>query len=614
MAETYNTGGNTNAAPSLVGTTPTAAILNGNNVALKGGSGYANSGAAISPNNTTYSPTVVSSQGAIDRQPAINAKANSYTAPGAATTNPNIATTGSTANAGNQDYSNMSYADILKSSLSGLNGQSIDPAVQAELDLIGGQKRNQDAVTEASVQSIQNAYQSRYADTQQQQRASTAGLDQALNLGGSSRYAPISSSGILSSKERFDIQTLNELQTTENSEIAKLRQAQADKDYKSMSDQLAILDKVRSDKIAMAGKIAENMVSQNNANRQYNLSLSQFNETKFKDAAQLAQSSLEFRDAHDQFGNVIGTQTFDKTTGKPVSGIISNGVGGTSAGATQIPDVQLLPNGAPDPVTQEAFLKTIPQAFQQLVKNVANYQTNPSQLTSKTKTQIESWASQYDPTYDSKNYSTRQALQTNFATGKYSVNKTALNTAIGHMADLVGNFAKLSNGSVPGLNAVKNAYGSATGAGGITSASTNINAGVGELASTFKSSGATDSEIKNLGTLSTNSSPEQAKAFVETAVQLLASRLQALTDTYTEGMGKPPATSFLSPTNISALSKLKNAGYKVDIPGVNFTDPVAYTKADSTNAQELASVRAQFPDLSPADALAQAQYNQSQGQ
>ena len=159
-----------------------------------------------------------------------------------------------------------------------------------------------------------------------------------------------------------------------------------------------------------------------------------------------------------------------------------------------------------------------------------------------------------------------------------SQNKNALNTAIGHLVDLTSNFQKLGNVGFTPANAAKNAIESTFGAGAITSAGTNINAAVGELASTFKSGGATDQEIKNLGTVNTNSSPEQAKAFTQTAINLLASRLSALTDTYTQGMGKPPTSSFLSPANISQLSTLKNQGYDVNIKGVNYTDKSAWQK------------------------------------
>lgn len=390
--------------------------------------------------------------------------------------------------------------------------------------------------------------------------------------------------------------------------IAKLEIGFQETDYKMISDSYSAFKDLETQKMTAIKDAHDTVMSTYNQAVTAAQAQQTFNQTVFKDAAQLKQSNLEFRDAHDQFGNVIGTDIYDKTSGAKVGS-----TGGSNGSQASIPPtVQLAANGTPDATSQSAFLQTIPSAFRQLVQNVANYQQSTSTLSPKTKTQIEAWAAQYDPTYDSKQYATRQALQTNFASGKYSQNKNALNTAIGHLADLTTNFAKLGNGGFTPFNAIKNSTESTFGSGGITSASTNINAAVGELASTFKSGGATDQEISNLGTVGTNSSPDQAKAFVQTAVQLLASRLQALTDTYTQGMGKPPATNFLSPTNIAALSILKNQGYEVNIPGVNYTDPVAYSKASADNSAELASVRQQFPNLSPADALAQAQFNQSQ--
>lgn len=340
-------------------------------------------------------------------------------------------------------------------------------------------------------------------------------------------------------------------------------------------------------------------------------------EQKTKDAlaALVEQDTVSYHDKQI----AIQQATLDEKTRVDLQ---NGALGGAATTSGQLPAVTMTAANVPDPTAQTTFLAALPLDVATLVKGLADYTINPNSSPQKqykgssalSQAQMLSLVKQYDPSYDETQYASRQAARTNFASGAYSQNINSLNTAIGHLVDITTNFPKLSNGVFVPANYLKNEAAQALGSGGVTSASTNINAATGELASTFKSGGATDTEIANLGTVGTNSSPAQAKAFIQTGINLLASRLQALEQTYTSAMGKAPTTGFLSPANMQSLSTLKNQGYEIDIPGVNYTDPVAYTKSSPTNATELASVRKQFPNLSPADALAQAQYNQAQGQ
>lgn len=319
-----------------------------------------------------------------------------------------------------------------------------------------------------------------------------------------------------------------------------------------------------------------------------------------------------------------GKITSDEAQSQMYTAASPYGVADVTGGdiGANLPQVTMTAGNTPDPQAQAQFLSSLPTSVATLVKGLADYTVNPSTFATRllkdspgmTRADAIALAQQYDPSYSEAQYSARQALQTNFASGSYSQNINSLNTAVGHLADIPANFSKLGNAGFTPYNAVKNALGSTFGSDAITSAGTNINAAVGELASTFKGGGATDQEIKNLGSIGTNSSPSQAKGFVQTSINLLASRLNALTDTYTSGMGKAPTTAFLSPTNMTALSNLKNQGYDVNIKGVYFTDPVAYTKADPANATALQNVRTQFPNLTPAQATQYAQYLQENGQ
>lgn len=294
----------------------------------------------------TSSPTIVTDSNIRESTiPNIIAKTNSYTNP---SITPNNQGTDSNQNnyENNRDYQN-NYNGVLDS----LNAQPIDPVIQQEINLIKSSSENQDAVTQASIQAINQQYNSRLSDMNQSQKSTTAGIEQSLNLGGSSRYAPVSSAGILSSKEAFDLKNLNDLQSTENSQIAQLRQAQQDKNYESMSKQLAILDKTRSDKIDMAKKIADNMTQTNIQNRKDvqaialevaknggdpNIIKGATNGIQAIEMAgnSLKQGTYDFQKTTDAFGNEVVT-AINKNNPKERY-VISNGSGDNSTPISSI--------------------------------------------------------------------------------------------------------------------------------------------------------------------------------------------------------------------------------------------------------------------------------------
>jgi hypothetical protein len=283
----------------------------------------------------------------------------------------------------------------------------------------------------------------------------------------------------------------------------------------------------------------------------------------------------------------------------------SQGSVGTIAG---LPQVSMTADDVPDPTAQAQFLASLSPQTAAQVKGVADYtiplSSFPTRLTSGgtgfTQQQMAALVSQYDPTYDAKQYATRQALQTNFTSGTYSQNINSLNTAIGHLVDLYSNGQGLSNTSIPALNAVKNSIESNLGSGNIQNATLNINASVGELASTFKGAGATDAEIANLGTIDHNSSPSQINSYIEGATQLLASRLDALQQTYTAGMGKAPTQSFLSSSATAGLLQLQQDGLDIQVPQLSQTPQVqlqTYYDASPQNAALITQVIKENPSL-----------------
>jgi hypothetical protein len=219
-------------------------------------------------------------------------------------------------------------------------------------------------------------------------------------------------------------------------------------------------------------------------------------------------------------------------------------------------------------------------------------------------------ARQYDPTYDDSQWQSRQKLQNDFTSGKYSQNITALNTAAAHIADLNKEFDKLDNFSGLGsiLNKPTNSILSVFGSGRINSTDANLKAAIDEMATAFKGSGATDEEIKGWkASISRNASKDSSKAFINKAIQLLGDRLNNLDQTYSQGMGKPSANGFLHDSVAAQLLDLQSKGYDVNIPALqeNATVKLANAAKDSGTANVISQIRQIAPNATPDEILSQ---------
>lgn len=207
-----------------------------------------------------------------------------------------------------------------------------------------------------------------------------------------------------------------------------------------------------------------------------------------------------------------------------------------------------------------------------IVRNIAAYKMPlPSGFALKTPywQNILGRVSLLDPDFDASQYNTKLALRKGFTSGKQSQNILGLNTAVGHINSLVNAFAALNNSSYESANQAENLMakylpitpGLKKRQGDITSADAKFNAVKGELAAIFKQSGATDQEIKSWNDTITSknvasSTPDQQKAFVNSTLELMGSRLGALNSQYEMGMGKPKDFRMLSDKSREILGKL----------------------------------------------------------
>lgn len=159
------------------------------------------------------------------------------------------------------------YNTLYGQAYDGLPDETQDPVYKQEMDLINNLQSENDSTANTSVNSIMKNYADLASQTQQRDNASSASLNNSLLLGGSSRYAPVSTAGILDAKTTSDMQDLSTLQDQESQKIAEVKQAQANQDYQLMEKKLSELDGIRSDKQTLAKSIATNMQTQNSTLR-----------------------------------------------------------------------------------------------------------------------------------------------------------------------------------------------------------------------------------------------------------------------------------------------------------------------------------------------------------
>lgn len=219
---------------------------------------------------TTTTPTVLSNANIIENTiPQLNQRAASLTTDEPTTIAPQapVVPTPSVPAPGIPPASDPSQstdpATLYNYELGQLPDPTQDPTYQSDLDLINSLQDQGDATTSAYVNSIQQNYLGLTSTLQAQQKANLAKTSNALLLGGSSRYAPVSSGGIIDMATRGDMNALATLQDQENQKIAEVKQAQNSQDFNLMSKKMSELDTITANKQKLAQTLATNLQKQN---------------------------------------------------------------------------------------------------------------------------------------------------------------------------------------------------------------------------------------------------------------------------------------------------------------------------------------------------------------
>lgn len=216
-------------------------------------------------------------------------------------------------------------------------------------------------------------------------------------------------------------------------------------------------------------------------------------------------------------------------------------------------------------VNGDEFLKSLDPNMASQVKAIADGRMQfPSGFALKTPywQNVLRNVAQYDPSFDAVNYNARAKTRADFTSGKSAQNVTSFNTAIGHLGTLAKAADDLNNGNYPMYNGIANYISQAKGDPRVTSFETAKQAVADELTRSFRGSGGNVADIVGWEKqLNAANSPDQLHAAVKQAVDLLASRINAVGEQYKKGLG----------TTASPLELLTPSARKtlVNIPGGN---------------------------------------------
>lgn len=286
---------------------------------------------------------------------------------------------------------------------------------------------------------------------------------------------------------------------------------------------------------------------------------------------QSLQAEIDAKKA--QAALAMGSNIFASPMGGNAGFGAANGNTPFPSGGMSTPNGEVAPannqQGQAAPTNGYAFLQRLtPQAAAQVKALAEGRMAFPSGFALKTPywQNMLSAVSQYDPNFDAVNFNSRLATRKSFTSGPDANNIAALNTAMSHLSTLQDAYQTLDNSDVPYYNQAINFVGNAVGNKTIQTNTANVSADSEavshELAKVFRSTGMSEGEIdawKNK--ISTSAGPAQSTALINSALNLMDGRLQALGAKYNQGMGTTTdPIQLLSPEAQTAYTKLRSAG------------------------------------------------------
>jgi hypothetical protein len=216
----------------------------------------------------------------------------------------------------------------------------------------------------------------------------------------------------------------------------------------------------------------------------------------------------------------------------------------------------IAPANAPD---GPATIENVPEKMRGQVKAMIEYRTPmpPGGRSTPFNQELLYWANKVDPGYDASQFPARNKIRAAFTSGQEARNITSANTALAHLGTMYDSAEKLDNAAFRRFNTFANWLSVEAGKPTVKPFQLSRIAVSEELARLFKGGVATEGEAKQWEqAINSADSPAQLRESIKTVTELLASRVSALEDTYTRGMGKPPDKPLVSEKARKVLDKI----------------------------------------------------------
>jgi hypothetical protein len=230
----------------------------------------------------------------------------------------------------------------------------------------------------------------------------------------------------------------------------------------------------------------------------------------------------------------------------------------------------------------EDFLKTMPGDRANLIKGIADGRVPwpPGQAYRSPAGQVlMRQVMQYDPSFSATDYNRRFAVQRAFTTGPEARNVTSFNTALGHLANLRQSAdglldSELLGGKFKPLNWLQQTGQSLVGQDArIKQFALDAQALASEMERSFRGTGGNVTEIESLKEkMNSIDTPGTMKAVIKEASNLLASRIEAINETYRRGMGpRHDIGELLTPRSRSVYEAIQEGKTppKHELPGAS---------------------------------------------
>ena len=371
--------------------------------------------------------------------------------------------------------------------------------------------------------------------------------------------------------------------------VANLQQSFAKEQYSLVNDQFAKLDAHFADRLETFKSVHDAVAKD----------LSSQQEAQYKSEQDTIKNKLEsdkftWQQKKDIADNAIAQGKLSLDEAKAAQDNATGNLLGMASPVAKLPD------GTYDTASQEALLAKFSPTEAAMIRKIGEYDMDISKVTSLAGGKRENLAAKVAlvyPNFDMKNYATMVAYKKNLANTTQGSAGGAINSAnkvINHLTEYIDSVSNIPGnyGFSSTMNAIRNKM-SAPFSPALQEVTAEANtAAIGvkdELAKFFKGAGVADvHSIEDWSkALDINATPATQRGTVQAAVDLLQGQLVPMMDQYKQTMGQePPEGLFLKSTTKGKLTRLKNEGYKIEIPGVHYTDKSSWQTYGRGTAEE----------------------------